>query len=139
MNVFAGFKRVFDHLNAEQTERATKAFMETVFEKKPGEFETELMWIRRVVLDNARTVPLSFSANGNPDVELNCDDLAALKIPALVMVGEFTHATWQYRAKRFVQCAPNASLQSMAGTNHAGPIRVPADVFSQIDRFIESL
>lgn len=135
----ARFKRVFDHLDEGREDRATKAFLETVFEKKPGEFETELMWVRRVVLDNARSVPLSFAANGNPDIEINCDDLAKLKTPALVMVGERTHATWQYRARRYVECAPNASLQSIAGVNHAGPIRVPTEVFSYIDQFIESL
>lgn len=134
----AGFKRVLDHLNDGQIELATKAYMETVFEKNPGEFETELMWIRRIVLDNTRTVPLSFAANRNPDIEIECDDLASLKAPALVMVGKRTNAIWQYRAKKFVECAPNASLKSIAGVNHAGPIRVPTIIFSHIDRFIES-
>jgi len=132
------FKRIFEHLEVGETESATKAFLETVFENHPGEFETELMAIRRVVLDNVNSVPLRFMEGGEPDVKITCKDLAKLEVPALVLTGENTNEFWQYRARKYNECAPDSTIVSVPGVNHAGPIRVPHEIFSHIDRFISS-
>ena len=133
------FKRIFKHLEDGDPESATKAFLETVFENTASEFETELMAIQRVVLDNVKTVPLHFSSNSPEDVKFTCNDLAKIDVPVLVLFGEQTNEYWQYRARRYSECATHAAISEIEGVNHAGPIRVPDKIFSHINQFVDSV
>ena len=134
----SGFKRIFGYLDQGNPELATKAFMETVFENEPGEFETELMAIRRVVLDNVNSVPLRLTGDTEGEIEITCDDLAGLDVPVMVLYGENTNEFWQYRARKYDKCAPDSTIAAVPGVNHAGPIRDPKQVFSLIQQFVES-
>ncbi|MEE9320302.1 MAG: alpha/beta fold hydrolase [Granulosicoccus sp.] len=133
---YGGFDRVDEFLTSEDPEGAVKSFLETVFELHPGQFETEVMPIRMVVLDSARTLPL-MSGSVSPGPPITCDYLAAMQTPTLVVYGTKTNQWWQYLARRYAECAPNVMLKTISGVNHAGPIRKPDVLFALISEFID--
>jgi len=135
LGTFGRFLKMLENGNEED---ATKAFMETAFEKQPGEFESELMAIRRVVIDSARVLPVQFSATRD-NRNISCEDISKIEAPVLILTGSLTNDYWQYRAKRYAECAPNSKLEVIEGVNHAGPIRVPKKVFARIDAFAQSV
>lgn len=133
---YGGFGRVGEYLTKEDAESAVKAFLEVVFELHPGQFETEIMPIRMVVLDSTRTLP--FILEGiSPGPPITCEYLAKMKTPTLVVHGTKTNKWWQYLSKRYAECAPNVELQTISGVNHAGPIRKPGVLFALISTFID--
>ncbi|MEE9321465.1 MAG: alpha/beta hydrolase [Granulosicoccus sp.] len=133
---YGGFSRVGEYLTTDNPDSAVKAFLETVFELRPGQFETEVMPIRMVVLDSARTLPLMFDSD-SPGPPITCDYLAGLNTPTLVVHGTKTNQWWQYLSRRYAECAPNATLKTISGVNHAGPIRKPDVLFALISEFID--
>ena len=132
----ARFARVAAAVEAGHDEAATRAFLENVFEYPDGGFERETMAVRRVVLDNARTVPLRFARWRST---LDCDDLGGVVAPTLVVVGERTHDAWQYLSRKFARCLPDATLETFGGVRHDGPIRKPLELFATIERFVDAV
>lgn len=138
-NFFATFARMFKLLESGDTELATKAFLEIVFQNQPGDFENELMAVRRIVIDSSPTVPLRFRQPPLPDTEVNCGYLKKIAAPTLVMHGELTNDYWTYLARRYKQCVPNAMLVMIDDVNHAGPIRKPLVIYDQIEQFVATI
>jgi|GEM_PF-1170344 len=129
----ARFGRVMEHLDAGRDEAATRAFLENVFEMSDGEFDRELMPIRRVILDNVPSVRPRMTQWQN---WLNCEDLQSIEEPALIVGGEQTHDWWQYLTRKFADCLPNAEHRVLEGVRHDGPIRRPPEFFAMIDGFV---
>jgi pimeloyl-ACP methyl ester carboxylesterase len=127
---------VKEYLAKDNPESAVKAFLETVFELRPGQFETEVMPIRMVVLDSTRTLP--FILEGiSPGPPITCTYLAGMQTPTLVVHGTKTNQWWQYLSRRYAECAANATLKTISGVNHAGPIRKPDVLFALISDFVD--
>ena len=133
----SGFGRVVAEIEAGRSEQSTEAFIETVFERPPGSFGSEIMFVRQVVHDSWRTLPHVLTPTAEDDTAVDCELLARTEVPTLVVRGETTNAWWQYLARRFAECVPGAKEAVMAGVNHAGPIRKPAELFALIEGFVE--
>ena len=133
----AGFGRVVAEIEAGREELSTEAFLETVFERPPGSFGSEIMFVRQVVHDSARTLPFVLSPTAADDTAPGCELLARTEVPTLVVRGETTNAWWRYLARRFAECVPGAEEALLPDVNHAGPIRKPTELFALIDDFVE--
>ena len=134
--LFAGFDRLDRLVAAGHDELAAHALIETVFELPPGGFDAELTWVRRIMLDNSRTLPLTGTGSPWRSV-LDCERLGATTVPTLIVRGERTNAFWRHLHARVADCTPTAELAELPGVNHAGPIRDPQALFALIDTFVE--
>jgi pimeloyl-ACP methyl ester carboxylesterase len=63
-------------------------------------------------LDNAKTVALSFADTGR-GLTVNCEQLGALKVPALVITGEKTRASYRYGNETLVSCLPKGTANTV--------------------------
>lgn len=104
--------------------QAAAKFWEFVSILPNGGFEQEPDAIRRMVMDNARTVPLTLSAPPPPPV--TCDRLKSAMLPILVTVGENTRPLWRLASETLRRCAPNAQLINIDDSNHDALFRKPA-------------
>lgn len=109
--------------NNGDTQAATKQFWEFVVRLPAGGFDREPLPLRQIVLDNARTVPLSLNAPPQP---ISCDMIRAISAPVLITVGTDTRALWTLAAKTMVTCAPHGKLVMIANSNHDAIVRQPA-------------
>jgi pimeloyl-ACP methyl ester carboxylesterase len=101
--------------------QAAKLFHEAIFSLSPGGFETEPPAIRRMVLDNARTMILALSAP--PPPALSCDSLKAVRAPTLVTRGENAQPHYRMIAEKAAGCLRNATLVIIPAANHDAPMR----------------
>ncbi len=133
------FSRVADYVEKGDPESAVKVFFETALERKPGEFFAEPTALQRVLLDNARTVPLNFSEPAPNQPVVNCDYIKEIKVPGLILYGENTNPPWQYMSTRFAECMPQGQALAVRDANHDGPLSQPRLVTDHINRFIDSV
>lgn len=103
--------------------QAARLFHEAMFSLAPGGFDAEPPAVRRMVLDNARTMILALSAP--PPPALTCESLKMIQAPVLVTRGETTHAQYRMIAEKVVACMRNASLAIMPAAGHDAPMRTP--------------
>ena len=103
--------------------QAARLFHEAMFSLPPGGFDAEPPAIRRMVLDNARTMILALSAP--PPPSLTCESLKSIQAPALVTRGENTHAQYRMIAEKAAGCLRNASLAIIPAAGHDAPMRNP--------------
>jgi pimeloyl-ACP methyl ester carboxylesterase len=62
-------------------------------------------------LDNANTLALSFADVSRPSI--TCEQLGALKVPALVMRGENTRASFRFGNEMLVSCLPKGTATAI--------------------------
>ncbi len=103
-------------------------FWEFVVRLPVGGLDREPLPLRQIVLDNARTVPLSLNAPPQP---ISCDMVRAIKAPILITVGAQTRELWTLAAKAMATCAQHGELVTIANSNHDAIVRQPA-AFSQV-------
>ena len=120
-------------------EAAAKRFLEAAFSLREGEFETESMGLRQIILDNARVLPVHLGSPPDAAARLDCDALVDLAPPTLVITGERTTPTWRATGERFAECAPGATLAHVAGVNHDGPVRRPDAILALLLEFVDGL
>jgi pimeloyl-ACP methyl ester carboxylesterase len=72
---------------------------------------------RAMMLENARTLPLLFSAPPPPPA--SCDQLKQLKLPTLVINGEETTEYFRRIGERVTECISGSSRVVIQGTSHA--------------------
>lgn len=130
------FSGVLAKLDAQDIDGAAAVLFETVLEKNPGEFQTEPSMLQRIVLDNARTVPVDMAPD-QPVVD--CDFLKEIIVPGLILYGETTNPPWQYMSKRYADCLPDSERVEVKNANHDGPLSQPEQVVERIDTFIRKL
>lgn len=106
--------------NSGDTPAATRQFWEFVLKLPPGGFDTEPAALRRTVLDNQRTVPLSLNAPPQP---ISCEMVAAIRAPSLITVGADTRPLWTLAAAAWQRCAPHAELATIPNSNHDAVLR----------------
>lgn len=105
--------------------QAAARFWEFVSILPNGGFEREPDAIRRMVMDNSRTVPLTLSAPPPPPV--TCERLKTATLPILVTVGENTRPLWRLASETLQRCATKAQLVTIDDSNHDALFRKPAD------------
>jgi pimeloyl-ACP methyl ester carboxylesterase len=103
---------------------ATKLFFELVHNQGPGTFDTQPEAFRQMILDNARTLPLSRAAP--PPLALSCTTLGGVKAPALVVGGEHTLRYFALINEVVVQCIPGSRLVVIPQATHLMSHQNPA-------------
>lgn len=131
------FSGVQAHLERHDEEGAVQEFFESALELNTGEFLTQPAMLQRIVLDNARTVPLNFSKPAPDQPVVDCDYIREITVPGLILYGEKTNTPWQYMAKRYADCLPESQIAEIENANHDGPLSRPRQVTDHIDMFIQ--
>ncbi len=113
-------------------EDAALRVIEAVFDWPEGAAETEAavgMW-----RDNARTLPLQFDMA--PYRPLDCETLAGIAVPTLVVDGSETLTRYAIIAERAAQCLANALVVTISDVTHDGPYRDPETLGTLIKAFV---
>ena len=118
-----GLAAVRDAAKAGNINDATRLFFDFV-NVEPGSFEKLPAGARAVHLDNARTIPVQFSAP--PPVQLTCEQLGTLKIPVTITKGELTRTFFRILADNTNRCIPASQLITIKGAWHGAPRQQPA-------------
>jgi pimeloyl-ACP methyl ester carboxylesterase len=113
--------------------QAAFRLVEGALQLQPGEAARQPEQWQAMWRDNARTVPLLFSA---PRPAISCDTLKGFTKPTLVLVGEGTRSFFPIIAERVRECIPGAERAVLPGVNHDGPIRDPAGFSAAVGAFI---
>ena len=108
-------------------QNSAKRFIEGVYGMQPGSFDQAEMGSRSIILDNARTLTRALRA---PSPAVNCQRLAGLKVPTLVLGGVDSIPYFRHINEAYVRCAPSARLVTLANSGHDSPRKVP-DAFNR--------
>lgn len=81
-------------------------------------------WLQRMAADNARTLPLQFTAPAPP--RITCRDLQGLDIPVAITCGEQTRACYRIVAEAASRCLRHARLSVIPGARHLWPVQAPS-------------
>ena len=114
-------------------EKATRLLIEGVFQMQPGGFDRQPQELQAMQFDNARTMPLLWSA---PAWEVSCEMLRAFDKPTLIVHGADSNAYWPHVASVMDECLPRAEVAAQPKVNHDGPVRDPAGFAAIIDAFV---
>jgi pimeloyl-ACP methyl ester carboxylesterase len=114
-------------------DKAAVLLVEGVFQLPPGGFSGQPPEIQAVQLDNARTMPLLWSADLGG---VTCDTLKTLDKPTLIVCGAESNAYWPHIAETMKECLPDAEVTLQPAVNHDGPVRDPAGLAAIIRDFV---
>lgn len=134
---FASFGPMAEALQAGEKEDAVRRLIEAVFQLEPGEAETHSDLAQQMWDDNARTLPPLLEAVAAVE-PIDCDGLAGIEVPTLVMQGSDAYVLDAMMADEVVRCQPNATGSVLEGTNHGGPVQNRAAFIDAVLSFIES-
>jgi pimeloyl-ACP methyl ester carboxylesterase len=104
--------------------QATKLFFESVNNQGAGAFAKQPEAVRQMILDNARTVPLSLAAPRPP--ALSCATLGGIKTPTLIARGEQTLRFFSLISEVAARCVPGSRLVTIPNATHPMSIQNPA-------------
>ena len=96
--------------------RATQMMFDWVNNQGSGAFNTQPEGVRQMILDNARTVPLMFSAP--PPPAISCATLSGVKVPTLVIRGAQTRRYYSLITEVLVRCIPGSQLVTIPNATH---------------------
>ena len=86
----------------------------------PGTFDRLSDRVRRIMLDNGRTLPLLFAA---PPPVVRCTDLARLQgMPVTVARGDATRVFYRIAAECAAGCIPGSTLEVVPDARHLLPV-----------------
>jgi pimeloyl-ACP methyl ester carboxylesterase len=118
------FEPIATAAKAGEAVHATKLFFELVNNQGPGAFDTQPEAFRQMILENARTLPLSRSAP--PPPALSCATLGGVKAPTLVVGGELSLRYFSLINEVVVQCIPVSRLVVIPKATHLMSHQNPA-------------
>jgi pimeloyl-ACP methyl ester carboxylesterase len=95
---------------------ATRMMFEWVNNQGSGAFDAQPKAVRQMILDNARTVPLMFSAP--PPPAISCATLSGVKAPTLVIRGAQTRRHYSLVAEFLIRCIPGSQLVTIPRATH---------------------
>jgi pimeloyl-ACP methyl ester carboxylesterase len=127
------FGPVTPAVEAGDTEKATRLLIEGVFQMPPGGFDNQPQEVRAMQLDNARTMPLLWSA---APWEVTCEMLKGFDKPTLIVHGADSNAYWVHIADVMDGCLPQAGVAAQPKVNHDGPVRDPAGFTAMVEDFV---
>jgi len=90
--------------------------------------------IRTMLLDNARTLPISFAAPPPPTI--TCEQLGQIKVPTTVAVGELTRPFYKIAAISVPRCISGAKLVVIPKGRHAAPVQATTAFNEALLRFL---
>jgi pimeloyl-ACP methyl ester carboxylesterase len=90
--------------------------------------------IRTMLLDNARTLPISFAAP--PPPAITCEQLGRIKVPTTVAVGELTRPFYKIAAGAVARCIPGAKLVVIPKGRHAAAVQATSAFNDVLLRFL---
>jgi pimeloyl-ACP methyl ester carboxylesterase len=111
-------------IKAGEAVQATKWMFELVNNQGPGAFDTQPEALRQMILDNARTLPLSRSTPPLPAVSRAT--LGSVKVPTLVVGGEHTLRYFALINEVVVQGIPGSRLVVIPQATHLMSYQNPA-------------
>lgn len=79
---------------------------------------------RRVVLDNARMLPLMMG-KGEPPVRITAEQVRSLKVPLIAAMGGKTRPTFAIPTRELARIAPGGRLEVVEDAGHLLPIEDP--------------
>jgi pimeloyl-ACP methyl ester carboxylesterase len=97
-------------------------------------FDTVPPAVRTMLLDNARTLPISFAAP--PPPVITCEQLGRIKVPTTIAVGERTRPFYKIAASSVAGCIPGAKLVVIAQGRHAAAVQSTAAFNEAVLRFL---
>jgi pimeloyl-ACP methyl ester carboxylesterase len=103
--------------NAGQLKEAAQLLINAVINRGEDVWQKASEASRAMMLENARTLPLLFSAP--PPPPLSCDQLKQITLPALVINGEETTEYFQRIGQRVMECMPGCKRIVIQHTTHA--------------------
>jgi pimeloyl-ACP methyl ester carboxylesterase len=84
-------------------------------------FDTVPPAVRTMLVDNARTLPISFAAP--PPPAITCEQLDRIKAPTTIVVGELTRPFYKIAASSVARCIPGAKLVVIPKGRHAAAVQ----------------
>lgn len=133
---FARFDDSSNYFASEKPDKAVAVILENVFELERGRFDTEIMPMRKMVLDSANMMILQREKDRGAKKIVDCELLSQSTVPTLVIEGEKTHAWWKHIIRRYHDCTPDSEITIMDGVNHDGPVRQPEKLTELIVKFV---
>ena len=114
--------------------KAAKLLQEAAYRLPPGGFGSLPDAWQKLLLDNARVVPLLLAAP--PPPAITCDMLKDFTRPTLVMRGEKTLPFYALISEAITKCVPGAQQVILQNINHDGPCRDPAAFTAAVFEFL---
>jgi pimeloyl-ACP methyl ester carboxylesterase len=87
-----------------------------------------------VLLDNARTLPISFAAPPAPAI--TCEQLGQIKVPTTIAVGELTRPFYKIASSAVARCVPGAKLVEIPGGRYAAAVQATSAFNDVLLRFL---
>lgn len=97
-------------------------------------FDTVPSAVRTMLLDNARTLPISFAAP--PPPAITCEQLGRIKAPTTIAVGELTRAFYKIAASSVARCVFGAKLVVISKGRHAAAVQATSAINDALLRFL---
>lgn len=110
------FALAVDAVNKCKLDMAVQLFITAVMNRGPGRWNAFPEQARTLMLDNARTLPLLFSAPPAP--RISCEQLGQLKLPTLIISGAETIPYFSHIGKWVADCIPKARREVISNTTH---------------------
>lgn len=101
---------------------------------QPDLFDTVPAGVRTMLLDNARTLPISFAAP--PPPAITCEQLGQIKVPTIIAVGELTRPFYKIAASAVARCIPGAKLVEIPKGRHAAAVQATSAFNDALLRFL---
>jgi pimeloyl-ACP methyl ester carboxylesterase len=113
---------------------ATKLLFDWV--NAPGDFDALSPTARAIVLDNARTVPLTL--NAPPPIPVTCAQALEIKVPVVITMGQLTRPFFRVLAQGAHRCIPGSRLVVISGVRHGAPTQNSAAFNEELLRFLSA-
>jgi non-heme chloroperoxidase len=127
-------EKVVAAVKAGDPKQAAILLYDTVVDE-PGAFHKLPPERQQRILDNAKTIGLEQVSDAIP---ITCEELGALRIPALVVRGEKTRANFRYGVEALLGCLPKTTeLAIIPGAHHAWNMANPEASAKAILNFID--
>jgi len=101
---------------------------------QPDLFDTVPAAVRTILLDNARTLPISFAAP--PPPAITCEQLGQIKVPTTIAVGELTRPFYKIASSTVARCIPGAKLVMIPKARHAAAVQATSAFNDTLLRFL---
>lgn len=116
--------------------KAVVPLFELALQYPPSSFERQPAALRRVVLDNAKTLSQLFANNVGAQPEFDCEFYSKVNTPTMVVHGEKSNQGWIFESVNIAECIPDAVLAVLENATHDGPISQPGKLSELINRFV---
>lgn len=123
--------------NAGETAQAAGLFFDWVNNRGPRTLDGQPEALRRMWLDNARTVPLVLAAP--PPPAISCATLGELKVPTLVIGGAQTRRYFSLIDEIVVRCVPGSRSVVIPDATHFSSYTNPSAFNASLLEFVEGL